>query len=90
MLVRVIGHRVNEAVSLPLNGLYKVAGSSFCTVFENGKARRVPVTAGVGDGIRVAISAGLKVGDTVVVGPVAATLADGQAVDATELDEAKK
>jgi hypothetical protein len=30
------------------------------------------------------------VGDTVVVGPVAATLADGQAVDATELDETKK
>jgi RND family efflux transporter MFP subunit len=90
VLVRVIGHRVNEAVSLPLNSLYKVAGSSFCTVVENGKARRVPVTAGVGDGIRVAISAGLKVGDTVVVGPVAATLADGQAVDATELDEAKK
>ena len=90
VLVRVIGHSVQEPVTLPVNAIYKVAGNSFCTIVSSGTARRAGVSVGVGDGTRIAISSGVKSGDMVIVGPAAATLADGQAVDASELDETKK
>ncbi|MFM7591588.1 MAG: efflux RND transporter permease subunit [Isosphaeraceae bacterium] len=90
VLVRVIGHSVQEAVTLPANAIYKVSGNSFCTVIKGTTASRVSVSAGVGDGTRVAMISGVKPGDMVIVGPAAVTLTDGQTVDAAELDETKK
>lgn len=90
VLVRITAHKAEEAVTVPVAGVFKVAGEAFCTVISGGKAQRRRVQPGVSDGIRSAIRAGLAEGTTVVVGPVAATLADGTAVEELKPIEVKK
>jgi len=90
VLVRITAHKAEEAITVPVAGVYKVAGESFCTIISGGKAERRRVQPGVSDGVRTAIRAGLAEGETVVVGPVAASLADGTPVEEVKPAEVKK
>jgi|GEM_PF-3817 len=90
VLVRVIGHDRDEAVTIPPNALFRVAGVPHVCIAADGKAVRRKVTPGIGDSTKVAISTGLKAGEFVVVGPVAATLADGTPIEAIKPEPAKR
>ena len=90
VLVRITAHQAEEAVTVPVAAVYKVSGEAYCTVVKGGKTRRSRVQPGVSDGTRTAIRNGLASGDTVVVGPVAATLADGIEVQELKQTEVKK
>lgn len=81
VLVRIVGHDQAEAATVPANAVFRVAGVPHVCVAAQGKAMRRKVVPGVGDGTRLAISSGLAAGETVIVGPVAATLAEGSAIE---------
>jgi hypothetical protein len=89
VLVRIIGHKKDEPVTVPTAAVFKVAGVSYACVATGGKTERRRLEPGIGDGIRVAVTSGLKAGETVVVGPAAATLADGTAVEVVRPEPAK-
>jgi RND family efflux transporter MFP subunit len=89
VLVRIIGHKKDEPVTVPTSAVFKVAGVSYACVATGGKTERRRLEPGIGDGIRVAVTSGLKAGETVVVGPAAATLADGTAVEVVRPEPAK-
>jgi RND family efflux transporter MFP subunit len=80
VLVRIIGHKAQEAVTVPNQAIMKFAGVPHCHVIEGNQVRRVPVTLGVADTSRVTIINGINAGDLVVIGPVSSTLSDGQKV----------
>lgn len=80
VLVRIIGHKEQESVTVPNQAIIKIAGVPYCHVVENNRVRRVPVVLGVADTSRVAIKKGIKLEDLVAIGPVASTLSDGQNV----------
>jgi RND family efflux transporter MFP subunit len=70
-----------EALTLPAPALVTEKGKTFVYVVEDGKARRVEVTTGIDDGIRVEITKGLQGNEAVIVGG-ASTVTDGGAVRA--------
>ncbi|HEV8716545.1 MAG TPA: efflux RND transporter periplasmic adaptor subunit [Candidatus Binatia bacterium] len=70
-----------EALTLPAPALVIEKGKTFVYVVEDGKARRVEVTTGIDDGIRVEITKGLQGNEAVIVGG-ASTVTDGGAVRA--------
>lgn len=80
VLVRIIGHKAQESITVPNNAIVKISGLPYCHVVEGNRVRRVQVTPGVSDVSRTAIHDGLKAGDLVVTGPVSSTLTDGQSV----------
>ncbi len=90
VLVRITAHNALEDVTVPVTAVFKIAGESYCTMISGDKTVRRRVRTGVSDGVRTAILAGLAAGDSVVVGPVAATLADGTAVELSKQGEIKK
>src|SRR5713101_7877029 len=76
-----------EALTLPVPALVSEKGKTFVYVVEDGKARRVEVTTGIDDGIRVEITKGLQGNEEVIVAGGSA-VTDGGAVRAVTDDAA--
>lgn len=73
-------------LACPIQALGKqdLGGKSIDTVFvlAGGRAKTVPVTTGISDGVNIEITSGLKAGDVVIAGPydILRTLHDGDQV----------
>jgi RND family efflux transporter MFP subunit len=76
-----------EALTLPAPALATEKGKTFVYVVEDGKARRVEVTTGIDDSIRVEITKGLQGNEEVIVAGGSA-VTDGGAVRAVTADAA--
>jgi membrane fusion protein (multidrug efflux system) len=74
----------SNAILVPSAALVREKSAGFLFLFEEGKARRVPVKYGFNDGSNVEILEGLPPGARVIL-PGKTTLANGQAVKAMEV-----
>jgi multidrug efflux pump subunit AcrA (membrane-fusion protein) len=74
-----------EVLTLPATALLTERDRTFVYVVEDGKARKVEVTTGIDDGIRVEIVKGLQGTEAVVVAGASA-VTDGGAVRAVRAD----
>jgi RND family efflux transporter MFP subunit len=81
---RIVLREVNGAVAIPQAGLRRTDTATYVYVVDNGRIARREVVAGAVDEatLLVEIRAGLRAGETVIVGPVEG-LAPGQAVTVT-------
>jgi membrane fusion protein (multidrug efflux system) len=69
---------------LPVEALLLEKTSAFAFVADGGKAKKVPLKLGFNDGTKVEVVAGLTGNETVIL-LGKQTLADGQAVNPTEV-----
>ena len=80
---RIAIEKKDDALLLPVGALVKEKTSSFVFIFNDGKAKKVPVQVGFNDGANVEIVAGVKPEDLAIV-PGQQALRDSQLVKVTE------
>jgi HlyD family secretion protein len=72
-----------DVLTIPTTAVLPEKDKSFCVVVVDGKAVRKPIETGLSDGIRTEVVSGLVGGETVVKAN-AASIVDGQPVEAVE------
>jgi RND family efflux transporter MFP subunit len=79
--VTIVAEERPSAMTLPTTAVIREGEKTSCVVVREGKAHRRPIAIGLNDGTRVEILSGLE-GDEAAVKANAASLADGQPVEA--------
>jgi RND family efflux transporter MFP subunit len=81
--VTIVAEEHPDALTVPATAVVRDGARAFCVVVAAGRAARRPVELGLSDGTNAEVLSGL-VADDVVVKANAASLTDGQPVDAIE------